>query len=149
VPDDTPPDEERGDGIVSAAFGGTGAFVGISTLATLAPDRLGLAAAVVSCALFAAGVASFLWAYALGVSRSRDEAVTLPGLFFLSGSAPKQVAFRLRLALTLQVVVAIATASIRPYTELAFGILVPVFGLGLMALWGARHGTFAPRREAT
>jgi hypothetical protein len=31
------------------------------------------------------------------------------------------------------------------YSPLAFGILVPVFGLGLCGLWGARYGTFEPR----
>jgi hypothetical protein len=142
----TAPDEPRGDGIVNAAFAGTGAFVALAIGAAAVPDRLGVPSAVLACCLFAAGVASFLWAYALGVSRSRDEAVTVPGLFFLSGSAPKPVAFRLRVALAVQVVVAIATASVRPYTELAFGILVPVFGLGLMGLWGGRHGTFGPRQ---
>ena len=39
----------------------------------------------------------------------------------------------------------VAAASIRPFTEVAFGILAPMFGLGLMALWGGRHGTFPPR----
>jgi hypothetical protein len=28
---------------------------------------------------------------------------------------------------------------------MASGFLVPVFGLGLCGLWGARYGTFAPR----
>jgi hypothetical protein len=27
----------------------------------------------------------------------------------------------------------------------AFGILVPIFGLGLAGLWGARHGVFEAR----
>jgi hypothetical protein len=44
-----------------------------------------------------------------------------------------------------QVVVVVAAASIRPFTEVAFGILAPMYGLGLMALWGARHGAFPPR----
>ena len=36
---------------------------------------------------------------------------------------------------------------IRPFTPLAFGILVPMLGLGLIALWGARHGTFPARAD--
>jgi hypothetical protein len=37
---------------------------------------------------------------------------------------------------------------VRPYTEVAFGILAPMFGLGLMAMWGGRHGVFAARPDA-
>jgi hypothetical protein len=142
------PPDDAGSGIVNAAYAGTGTFVAIATAASLAPDRFATGDAVVSCALFAFGAASFLWAYALGVSRSRDEVVTLPGLFFLSHTAPKEVAFRLRLALAVQVVAAVASAAIRPYTNVAFGVLVPVFGLGLMALWGGRYGTFHPKAHA-
>ena len=39
----------------------------------------------------------------------------------------------------------VAAASIRPYTEVAFGILAPMFGLGLMGVWGGRYGEFPPR----
>ena len=28
---------------------------------------------------------------------------------------------------------------------LAFGILVPMFGIGMNGLWAVRHGTFGPR----
>jgi hypothetical protein len=49
------------------------------------------------------------------------------------------------LALAIQVVVAVTTASIRPFTTLAFGILVPMFGIGMNGLWAARHGRFGPR----
>ena len=48
-------------------------------------------------------------------------------------------------SLAAEVVVALATASARPFTSLAFGILAPVFALGLAGLWGARFGTFGPR----
>ena len=29
-----------------------------------------------------------------------------------------------------------------------FSVLVPMYPLGLIGLWGARHGTFPPRRTA-
>jgi len=48
---------------------------------------------------------------------------------------------------SVEVVAAIVSASIRPFTPMAFGFLVPVYGLGLCGLWGARYGTFAPRAE--
>ena len=30
---------------------------------------------------------------------------------------------------------------------LAFGILVPMFGIGMNGLWSVRHGTFGPRLD--
>ena len=43
------------------------------------------------------------------------------------------------------IVVGLVTALVRPFTGLAFGVLTPVFGLGLIGLWGARLGTYPPR----
>jgi len=48
-------------------------------------------------------------------------------------------------ALSIQVVVGFTAASFRPFTTVASAVLVPVFGLGLAGLWGARHGSFGPR----
>ena len=141
------PQEHDGAGLVNLAFAGTGAIVVAGAAGALAPDALGAMTAVVSGALFVVGVVCFLWGYATGVVRSRDEQVTLAGLFFLSGTAPKVVRFRLRLALAVQVVVAIVVAAVRPYTAVAFVVLAPMFGLGLLAVWGARHGTFAAKDE--
>jgi len=50
--------------------------------------------------------------------------------------------------LTAQIVIAAVTAAARPFTTLAFGVLTPVFGLGLNSLWAARHGNFPPRKPA-
>lgn len=135
-----------GAGIVTLSWAGTGTFVAVATIATLLPDEAARPAAVVDGVLFAVGVVAFLWAYGIAVSRSRTDAIGIGGLFFLSGSAPKVVRVRLLTALAVQVVAAIVSASIRPYTAVAFGILVPMFGLGLAGLWGARHGEF-PARE--
>lgn len=143
--DDPPP----GDGLVNLAFAGTGAVAGTSLAAAVLPDTFGLVHAALSCVLFAVGTGALLWAYALGVSRSRAVLVTLGGLFFLSGDvAPAEVRKRFRLALAVEVVVVVAAASIRPFTEVAFGVLAPVFGLGLMSVWGGRFGVFAARPEA-
>ncbi len=142
------PDEEPepGAGLVNAAFVGTGLLVGTSTAAALAPDTFGLPHAVLSFVLFAVGTGALLWAYALGVSRSRVDLVSLSGLFFLGGqTAPVAVRRPLRIALTVEVVAAVAAALVRPYTEVAFGILAPMYGLGLMGWWGGRHGSFPPR----
>ncbi|WP_436795603.1 hypothetical protein [Actinospongicola halichondriae] len=137
----------EGPGVVNAAFAGTGALIAAAGAGVASPDSLGALTAVVAGALFAVGVVAFLWGYANGVVRSREEKITLGGLFFLSHTAPAVVRFRLRAALGIQVVVAVIAASVRPYTAVAFAVLAPMYGLGLLALWGARFGTFFPRDD--
>ena len=66
------------------AFVGTGAIVVTSVAAAAAPDTFGSVHAVLSVVLFVVGTGAMLWAYALGVSRSRTELVSIPGLFFLA-----------------------------------------------------------------
>lgn len=138
-------DGVEGGGIVNAAWAAAAVFGITALLATISPETFGPLAALVAIVLFVIGFGVFLWAYALAVARSRNDAIGIGGLYFLVGSAPKVVAFRLRLALALEVAVAIASASIRPYTSVAFGILVPLLGLALCGLWGARFGSFPER----
>ncbi|MEY2462136.1 MAG: hypothetical protein QOH64_274 [Acidimicrobiaceae bacterium] len=138
-------DPESGAAIINLSWAGTGLFVATAALATIDPDGLSGPGIAVDLGLFAIGCAVFLWAYAVAVSRSRTDAIGIGGLYFLQGSAPKVVQYRLLIPLAVQVVVAVATSIIRPYTAVAFGILVPIFGLGLAGLWGARNGTFEPR----
>jgi hypothetical protein len=139
-------DPEPGDGIVNLTFAGTGAVAGTSIAAAVLPDTFGVVHAILSGLLFAVGTGALLWAYALGVSRSRAVVVTLAGLFFLAGgAAPPEVGRRFRVALAVEVVAVVAAAAVRPFTVVAFGVLAPMFGLGLMAMWGGRHGAFAAR----
>lgn len=143
---DTVDDVESGAGIVNLSFAGTGAVVATSVAAALVPDTFGMVHAALSLGLFAVGTGALLWAYALGVSRSRMELITVPGLFFLVGEvAPPTTRRPLRTAVAVQVVAVVAAASIRPFTAVAFGVLAPVFGLGLMGMWGGRYGFFPPR----
>lgn len=131
---------------------GTALLVLTSVAAALAPATFTYPHAAYSVGLFLVGTGALLWAYTVGISRSRAEVVDIAGLFLLSGPvAPAPDRRTFRLALAVQVVVVVAAASIRPFTEVAFGILAPMYGLGLMALWGARHGTFPgrPSREAS
>ena len=141
-------DPHPGDGLLNLAFAGTGALVGTSLAGALVPDTFSLVHAVLSGLLFTVGSGAMLWGYALGVSRSRTLVVTLPGLFFLAGgAAPPDVRRRFQLALAVEVVVVVVAALIRPDTEMAFGVLAPVFGLGLMAMWGGRFGSFTARAD--
>jgi hypothetical protein len=135
-----------GGGLLNLTFVGTGLLVGTSVASALAPDTFGAVHAVLSGLLFAIGTGGLLWAYALGVSRSRVDAVSLAGLFFLAAdAAPPDVRRPFRVALAVEVVAVVTAAAIRPYTAVAFGILAPMFALGLMGTWGGRHGTFPPR----
>lgn len=137
------------DPIVRAAVAGTIVFVVVAGAATAAPDALAVPTVVLDLVLAAAGVVAFVVTLLRAAERSRREAVTLPGLWWLSGTAPRPVRRVLLGALGVQVVVALVTASIRPFTALAFGILVPLYGLGLAGLWAARHGTFGPRDSSS
>jgi len=95
--------------------------------------------------LFGAGTVAMLWAFLIAVQRSRTDLIGMGGLYFGAGTAPGSVRVQLLTSLGVQLVIAFTTASIRVFTSLAFGILVPVWGLGLAGLWFARHGEFAPR----
>ncbi|HEX9969387.1 MAG TPA: hypothetical protein VGB03_04545 [Acidimicrobiales bacterium] len=135
-----------GEGIVKASWLGTAAF-GVTSAAGAAVSSLDVLALVVALALFVAGTVAFFAAYAKAVSRSRTDQVGIMSLFFLEGRvAPQPVRRNLRASFVAQIAVAVAVAALRPNTSLAFGVLVPVYGLALAGLWGARHGTF-PRRE--
>ena len=146
TPDPTD-DVHEGGSLVQLSFIGTGALLVAGLVGIVSPDGAGHFTAWVSGLLFAVGVVLFLWGYAVGVARSRDEEITLGGLFFLSGTAPKVVRFRLRLSFLAQVAIAVVAASVRPYTAVAFAVLAPMLGLGAMAMWGARHGAFAVKDE--
>jgi hypothetical protein len=137
-----------GTAIVRASWIGTGVFTVAAVIGAAKPDPWESLVTVVSLVLFAIGVGSFLWAFAKAVARSRTEEISVAGLWFLSGSTPSRVRRPLLLSLAVEVVVAVVAASIRPYTEVAFGVLVPVYGLGLCGVWGAAHGTFPERQDA-
>ena len=109
--------------------------------------------AVVSLVLFAVGVATSLWAYTSALERSRVEEVGVANLYLLTGAtAPRPVKRAMTIALTVQVVAALAGASVgvaglkgNQVNALAFGVLVPMFGIGMNGLWAARYGSYGPR----
>lgn len=130
---------------VRTAWAATALFAGIQAAATVAPDGPAAVVSVIwSLGAFAVGSAVFLWAFFIAADRSRDEPVTVAGVVWLIGSAPAGVARSLRWALVAQVVIAVVAASVRPFSPVAFGVLVPMVGLGSLAWFGARHGVFTP-----
>lgn len=133
--------------IIRASWAGTTLFTVVAVAAAAFPSALQVAAAAVDLVLFTIGLGAFGWAFLRAAGRSRTEELSVAGVWLLSGSAPADVRRSLLGSFTAQVVVALATAAIRPFTPLAFGILVPVHGLALCGVWGAAHGSFPPRAE--
>ena len=136
--------------IQRASWGGTAVFALTAIAAAAAPETFEPPALVVAVALFAAGCGIFLWAFLLVAARSRTDQMEQAQIWFLTGPpTPREVRRSLLGALAVQVVVGVATAGVRPYTSLAAGVLVPMWGLGLCGLWAARHGTFPARPPDT
>jgi hypothetical protein len=132
--------------VVRASWAGTAVFTGASLLGVLAPSTFSGVSSAVSVALFAGGCAVFVAAFFRAVARSRTDDITVANLFFLmGGSTPRPVRRNLFASLALEIVVAVAAASARPFTTQATGILAPMWGMGLCGLWAARHGRFKPR----
>jgi len=95
--------------------------------------------------MFAVGVGALIAGYVRAIARSRQDEISVAGLFLLAGSAPRPVQLRLAGAFVAQVAVALGAAGAGVNTLVASAVLAPVYGLGLMGLWGARHGAFPPR----
>ena len=108
----------------------------------------------VDLALFAIGCFAFIWSYFSAVQRSRTDEISVAGLFALTGGvAPRRITLVMNSCLSAQVVVGLIGAIVRSSTDgragstLAFGVLVPIFGLGLNGLWSSRLGVFPPRQQ--
>ena len=148
-------DGEPGSGIVRLDVIGTAAFVVSSTLAAVIfTNPLRVVGVVVALVLFAIGVVTFLWSYWTAVQRSRTDNIAVAQLYFLaSGSTPRRVKITMNLLLLAQVAIGLTTAIVRNRTDgragstLAFGILVPMFGLGLNGLWCSKFGSFSARQR--
>ncbi len=146
VPGDPVTGPVTGDPIVRASWWGTGVFTLVSVAAAATPAVFSIPAVVVDVVLFVAGCVLFGVSFLRAVARSRTDAIGIGGLYFLAGgTAPAPVRKALLWPLAIEVIVALGTAFARPYTNLAAGVLVPVYGLGLCGLWAASHGTFGPR----
>lgn len=115
--------------------------------AAVAIKALLAVAVVIALVLFVVGAAVYLWGFFVAVGRSRTEEVDLPALFLLA-DAPAPIRRALAIEFAVQLVVAFGTAFARPFSSLAFGILVPLFGGALACLWAARYGDFPPRGKS-
>lgn len=136
-------------GLVRLSLRVSAAFTVISGLTYLLEDSLDVAYAIACSVAFVIGVALFALGMWNGIQRSRVDEVTLTGLVAIDGShVPKAARNLLWASILVQLVVSITFASLRPFTQQAFGLLVPVVGLGLATLWGSRFAVFHPRDDA-
>ena len=133
----------------------TGLFALVTTLAVVVFDGFWRSAVVVvDLGLFAVGVVTFILGYFAAVGRSRTEEISVAGVFLLAGEvAPKGTRYTMWTCLAVQVAVGLAGAIVRSSTDgragsvLAFGVLVPMLGIGLNGWWASRDGAFPPRSE--
>ncbi len=126
------------------------ASVGFSTIYCLvaAWGASGLAggnAAAIGVALAWFVIALGIWVVGFtqaAIRSAKGDEIAVASLFFLQGSAPKQVRIRL-LAICVAVLgVTIATLGTNPV-----GFLVNMLPIGFCGLWGARHGTYPERTD--
>lgn len=124
--------------IIEASWAGTLLFAATAIPAALGLD-IGYLAVVVSLTLFGVSIPLSLYALAKAAVRiaREEDRITVTGLFWLKGSAPKPVRRLLLGSVWASVGILVFTAPSEP-----FGVLVPVYPMALGALWGAKHGTF-------
>lgn len=129
--------------IVVTSWVGVALFAVTAVPAAAGVSGFEVAALVADVVLFLAGIVVFLWAFAVALARNaQGDDIVVSSLFLIQGPVPRAVRRQLFAALAVSAVIAGATG-----TTDAFGILVPMFPLGLIGLWGARHGAFPPRRD--
>lgn len=141
--------------LVRANLAGTALFiVSLAIAVPLRSERWAqVLIAVVSVALFAVGVASSLWAYAAALDRSRVEEVGVANLYLLTGRTASAPVKRAMVgALVVQVLASFGAATVgvigledSQLNALAFGVLVPMLGIGMNGAWAARYGSYGPR----
>ncbi|CAB4596408.1 unannotated protein [freshwater metagenome] len=166
APDDPPagrvaawsPDQP-GSRYARADLAGTVAFVVVLAIGIPLRDErpVQILVGVVSMVLFAIGAVGCLWAYVSALERSRVDEIGVANLYLLTGrTAPPPVKRTMSLLLGAQVVISLAAAIVgavgltgSQVNALAFGILVPMFGLAMNSLWAVRHGSYGPRIDKT
>jgi hypothetical protein len=133
------------DPVVRPAVWGTVAFAVVSLMGVTGGSGIEPFVIVFDVILFTLGVLAFIRTLLVAAERSRTEELSVAGIWFLAG-APTPIRLWLLGCLAAQVVIGLAAGFAQPEPG-AFGVLVPVYGLGLCGLWAVRSGTFPPRRS--
>jgi hypothetical protein len=133
----------QGVGVIRSVWAGTAVFAVTTAVGAVVPSaRIGVVG--IDLLLMLLGSLLYFWGWAVAAGRSRDSEISLWNLILLEDAAPRRVRFQLLGAVGVQVIVAAATCWIT--AALAFGWLVPLWGLAHCEYWGARYGTFLPRK---
>lgn len=126
----------------------TAVFSVLTVVTYLLAPRLDLIYALASAILFFGGAIVLGLGFWNGIQRSKVDDVRLTGLLSVDSShVPAAARNRLWLAVTVQIVVTFGLASLRPFTQQAFGTLVPTLGIGFATLWGSRFAQFHKRED--
>lgn len=128
----------KGGSVIAASWVGSAAFA-VTALADTGLDLVEFPAVVVALALFIVSLPLSIYALAAAAVRTarEGERITVTGLYLLHGSAPRRERIHLFGSLLLTLAVCVLTASNAP-----FGVLVPVYPIAMIGLWGALFGTF-------
>jgi len=135
------------DPVVRPAVWSTVAFA-VASVVAVSSDGGASIVAIFDLVLFVLGCLVFARTLLTAAQRSRTDELSVAGIWMLAGQ-PKEFQRWLLGCLAAQVVIALVAAGMRPYTPVAFGVLVPTFGLALCGLWAVRSGTFPPRASGT
>jgi hypothetical protein len=139
--DATARDVARGERIIVASWAANALFAATALPAALGVSAFDVAAIAVALGLFAISLGVWTWAFAVALARTtRGDDVVVASMFLIQGPAPKRTRVHLFGSLAVCLAVTAVTAAAEP-----FGVLVPMLPLGLVGLWGARHGSFPPR----
>lgn len=131
----------RGRGIEVASWGANAVFAATAVPLALGVDRFEGVAAGVALALFLVGMVVWCWAlFAAFLRSARGDHIAVTTLFLMEGRVPARIRWSLFGALAVCLGVTAGTAAADP-----FGVLVPFLPLGLVGLWGARHGDYPAR----
>jgi hypothetical protein len=134
---------DGGRGIVVASWIGDVLFAVTAIPVALGVEALDAPSVVVALLLFFASLVVWCWALGLAAVRTtRGDDVQVWSLFLLEGRVPARVRWLLYGSFVVCLAITVGTASANP-----FGVLVPMYPLGLVGLWGARHGVYPPRRS--
>ena len=140
--------EIEGRGLLVADAVGTVALLLVTlVIAVSDSDAAQVLNLVVAGVLFLGGCVGFTIGFLRAVGRSRTEQIDMAGLFYLTGSAPKETQ-RAFMGLWFAQI-AIAAVSIAFSRPVPFGVMAPLWGIGIIAWWGSVHGTFPPRADAS
>jgi len=132
--------------LITVSLQSTAIFAVLSLLTYLLAESLDTVFAVVSTLFFAVGTLLLALGFWNGIQRSRIDDVTLTGLVAVDSShVPKSARNKLWAAVVLQIIIGVLFGSLRPFTQQAFGLLVPTLGLGFAVLWGSRFAAFHER----